>query len=72
MCLGLPMKLLKKEGNTGLAEVGGVTRGVRLDLVPFVRVGDYIIVHAGYAIQVLDEEQYRETIELIERLVQAS
>jgi hydrogenase expression/formation protein HypC len=52
-------------------EVGGVTRRVALDLVPETRVGDYVIVHVGFAIQRLDEADARETLAWFEKLVEA-
>ena len=65
MCLGVPMKLRSVQGRVGQAELDGVTRKVALDLVPAAREGDYVIVHAGYAIQVLDEQSAKETLELL-------
>lgn len=65
MCLGVPMRLTAIEGREGKAELEGISRKVGLDLVPGARPGDYVIVHAGYAIQVLDEASARETLELL-------
>ncbi len=65
MCLGIPMRLTAVEGSVGTAELDGVSRAVMLDLVPNVAVGDYVIVHAGYAIQSLDEREARETLALV-------
>lgn len=64
MCLAVPMKLEKKEGNTGTVELDGVRLEVGLDLVESPQVGDYLIVHAGYAIQKLDAEEAEKTIAL--------
>jgi len=49
MCLGIPIKLVELNWTDGKAELGGVKRDVRLDLLEDVKVGDYVIVHAGYA-----------------------
>ena len=68
MCLGIPMKLVSKEGNTGKAELDGVRRTVALDLLPEAKLGDYVIVHAGYGIQILDEDAARETLELLAQI----
>jgi hydrogenase expression/formation protein HypC len=65
MCLAVPMRLVAIEGPEGRAEVQGVGRSVRLDLVPGAQVGDWLIVHAGYAIQVLDEAEAAETMALV-------
>ena len=55
MCLAVPMKVVKREGDKGVAELEGVTREVALHFVD-AQVGDYILVHAGFAIQKVDEE----------------
>ena len=65
MCLGVPMKLTELHGREGKAELDGVSRKVALDLVPDAKLGDYVIVHAGYAIQILDEASAKETLELL-------
>jgi hydrogenase expression/formation protein HypC len=66
MCLGVPMKLIKINGVTGIAEIGGLQREIGLLLVDNANVGDYVIVHAGYAIQKLDEKEAVKTILLLE------
>ncbi|KKQ34293.1 MAG: Hydrogenase assembly chaperone hypC/hupF [candidate division WS6 bacterium GW2011_GWA2_37_6] len=66
MCLGVPMKLIKINGVTGIAEIGGLQREIGLLLVDNANVGDYVIVHAGYAIQKLDEKEAFKTIALLE------
>jgi hydrogenase expression/formation protein HypC len=68
MCLAVPMRLLTVDGARGQAEIDGVGRTVMLDLTPEARVGDYVIVHAGYAISILDEAEALETLRLFEEL----
>lgn len=68
MCLGVPMKLIKINGVTGVAELGGLQREIGLQLLENATVGDYVIVHAGYAIQKLDEKEAAETLELLESM----
>ena len=68
MCLAVPMRLVRKEGDLGVAEVGGVQREIGLQLVDEVAVGDFVIVHAGFAIQKLDEEAAQETLALFEEM----
>jgi hydrogenase expression/formation protein HypC len=68
MCLAIPMKLVAVEGNSGRVLEGGVQREVRLDLVEEPEVGQYLLIHAGYAIQVLDEQEARQTLELIRQV----
>ena len=65
MCLAIPMKLVEVDGLQGKVQQGGVEQLVRLDLVEQPRVGQYLLIHAGYAIQVLDEQEAHETLELI-------
>ena len=68
MCLAIPMKVVRAEGLRGQAETGGVLREVRLDLVQ-AAVGDYVLVHAGFAIQVLDETEAAETLAALEAIL---
>ena len=72
MCLAIPGKILdlEEEGESRLARVefGGITRKVSLDLVPEAGVGDYVIVHVGFAISKLDEEEAHRTLELLEQM----
>ncbi|MBI3582100.1 MAG: HypC/HybG/HupF family hydrogenase formation chaperone [Nitrospinae bacterium] len=63
MCLAVPMELLSMDGNRGVAKLGGVSREVNLMLVPEVKPGEFVIVHAGCAISVLDREEAEKTIE---------
>ena len=60
------MKLIKINGVTGIAELGNLQREIGLLLLENTNVGDYVIVHAGYAIQKLDEEEALKTISLLE------
>jgi hydrogenase expression/formation protein HypC len=72
MCLAVPARVVAVDGDRmATVEVGGVTRRVALDLVPETRVGDYVIVHVGFAIQRLDEAEARETLAWFEKLVEA-
>ena len=71
MCLGIPMRIVEKEGDQGIVETGGVKREVSLQLVEGVKVGDYVIVHAGFAIQKLDEREAEETLRLLREMLQA-
>jgi hydrogenase expression/formation protein HypC len=64
MCLAVPMKLVSIQGNAGIVELDGVRLEAGLDLIEDAQVGDYLIVHAGYAIQKLDAQEAQRTIEL--------
>lgn len=66
MCLAIPAKIEElSQDNTAQVNVLGVTRSVAVDLVPQAQVGDYVLVHAGYAIEVVDEQMAQETLDLI-------
>jgi len=66
MCLAIPAKIESLEaGGVALVSILGVSRTVALDLVPHASVGDYVLVHAGYAIEIVDEEMAQETLDLI-------
>ncbi|MBN2323851.1 MAG: HypC/HybG/HupF family hydrogenase formation chaperone [Spirochaetes bacterium] len=71
MCLAIPGKILYKEGDTGKVELGGVTREVGLQLVPESKAGDWVLLHAGFAIQVVDEEEAQATLDLLEEFFKA-
>ncbi len=64
MCLAVPMKIVRMQGSKGIVDIGGVKREIGLQLLKDVQVGDYVIVHAGFAIQRLDEEEALETLSL--------
>jgi len=68
MCVALPMKLTSLEGQNGVAEQDGVMINVNTMLLPGAKVGDYVIVHAGFAIHLLDEEEARKSIELFREI----
>ena len=69
MCLAIPALITeKKSDNLATAEILGVTREVALDLTPQANVGDYVLVHAGFAIEVVDADYAIETIELVKQL----
>jgi len=57
MCLGVPAKIVRIEGKEAIAEVGGIQKTVSIELLDKVREGDYVIIHAGFAISKLDEEE---------------
>ena len=72
MCLGIPMKVVDiDEDRMGTVEMGGVRREVGLHLVDEVEIGEYVIVHAGFAIGRLDEKEAQETLALLRDLTEA-
>ncbi|NOY07212.1 MAG: HypC/HybG/HupF family hydrogenase formation chaperone [Spirochaetes bacterium] len=64
MCLGIPMKVIKINGKMGVVESMDVERSAAFHLLPDIKVGDWVILHAGYAIQLLDEYAAEETLRL--------
>lgn len=68
MCLAVPTKVVRITGEEGEGEIGGVTRRISLAFTPEARVGDYVLVHAGFAISLLDGESARESLGLLEEL----
>ncbi|HJV36033.1 HypC/HybG/HupF family hydrogenase formation chaperone [Geomonas sp.] len=66
MCVGVPMQIVSIEGDIAIAEIDGVKREASLMLLgDEVALGDFVIVHAGFAISKLDEQEARETLELM-------
>lgn len=66
MCVGVPMRVISIDGTDAVTEIDGVRRSASLMLMDQeVQVGDYVIVHAGFAISILDEEDARQTLALL-------
>jgi hydrogenase expression/formation protein HypC len=72
MCLAIPSRITKIENNMATIDVEGVQREASLLLLEDARVGDYVIVHAGFAIQKLDEAAARETLDLLREAIAAA
>jgi len=68
MCLAIPMKVISKKGNTAIVDLDGVRRQIDISLVSKVKIGDYVIVHAGFAIQKLRRKDAEETIALLKEV----
>ncbi len=64
MCLAVPGKIVSLKGADAEVDFNGVRRAVSLDLVPGARKGDYVLVHAGFAIQVLQPQEAEETLKV--------
>ena len=72
MCLAIPMKIVElKDDNEGITELEGVRYEVNLSLVEGVQEGSYVIVHAGFAIEALDEEDAQERVKLFDEMAEA-
>ena len=68
MCLAIPALIKSIEDKEAEVEIGGVTRRISLWLTPEARVGDYALVHTGYAINILDQEEGEETLRLLREI----
>ena len=68
MCLAIPLQLIEINGNTAVGEALGLRREIRVDFIPEPRLGDYVIVHAGFAIERLPEGQALEDLEAWEEM----
>ena len=71
MCLAVPGKVLEIDGDTARVDFGGITREANVILVPEAAVDSYVLVHAGFAIQVLSEAEAEETLSLFRQLAEA-
>jgi len=71
MCLAVPLKIVSVEGNQALGEAAGLTQKLRVDFLPGIRPGDYVMVHAGFAIEQLSEQQARENLACIQEALDA-
>lgn len=71
MCLAIPLKLVEVNGTNATGEALGMTRQIRVDFIKEPKVGDYVIVHAGFAIERLPEKQALEDIEAWEEVENA-
>ena len=68
MCLAIPMKILKIEGDRANVSSGGIQRTIGISFLKNPRIGDYVIVHAGFAIEKLDTKMAEETLKILEEL----
>lgn len=71
MCLAVPMKLVERDEFGGVVELDGVRREISLMLQPDASLGDYVLVHAGYAIGIVDEAEAHATLELLRQIADA-
>ena len=69
MCLGIPGRIVEIKEGVATVDVGGSRRDAYLMLVEDVRAGDYVIVHAGFAIGKVDEEEAEKTLRMVDELI---
>jgi hydrogenase expression/formation protein HypC len=71
MCLAIPALVKSIEGSEAEVEIGGVSRRASIMLTPEAKVGDYVLLHTGYAINVIDEEEAQKTLELFREIAES-
>lgn len=72
MCLAVPVKIVSINGDEAETEIGGVRRRISIVFTPEAKVGDYVLLHTGYAIGVVDEAEAQETLKLLEEMASLS
>jgi hydrogenase expression/formation protein HypC len=68
MCLGLPGKVVELTGKKCVVDIMGATREIAADFIKGLKVGDYVLIHAGCAVSIIDEEEAKNTIDLFKEL----
>ena len=68
MCLAIPVLVKSITGHQAEVDIGGVTRQVSIQLTPEAKVGDYVLLHTGYAISVIDQAEAEETLKLLREI----
>jgi hydrogenase expression/formation protein HypC len=70
MCVAVPAKIKSIDGEMAEVEIGGISQKISLLLAPEAKLADYVLIHAGFAIHVVDEEEALETLKLFEELAE--
>ena len=70
MCLAIPALITKVEGKEADVEIGGINRRISLWLTPEAQIGDYVLLHTGYAISIIDKDEAEETLRLFEQIAE--
>lgn len=71
MCLAVPLKLTQIDGNDAIGELEGIKRKIRVDFLHNPQLGDYVIAHAGFAIERLNEQQALENLKALQEVADA-
>lgn len=71
MCLAIPLELVEVSGNQAIGERSGVRRSIRVDFIPDAKPGEYVMVHAGFAIERLSPEQAKKDMEAADEVEKA-
>ncbi len=72
MCLAVPALIKSIKGQQAVVDIEGVTRDISLQLTPEAKVGDYVLLHTGYAISIIDADEAEETLKLLKEISEAS
>ena len=70
MCLAVPAQIVEREDMLATVDVGGVQRQVSMLLLPDAQIGDYVLIHAGFALQQIDEEEAKLTWSLLQEMAE--
>lgn len=68
MCLAIPAIIKSIDGMEAEAEIGGIRRNISIQLTPEARVGDYVLVHTGYSISIVEQKDAEETLEMLREM----
>ena len=68
MCLGIPMRIKKIEKETAVVRTGGLEKKINVGFLKDIKIGDYVIVHAGFAIEKVNEKKAKETLALFNEI----
>lgn len=69
MCLAIPVKVIKIKGEKAVVDADGLQKEISIMLLPQIKVGDYVLLHSGFAIKRVDLEEAKETLKLIEEII---
>jgi hydrogenase expression/formation protein HypC len=70
VCLGVPLKIIKIHGKEAVGEINNISKKIRIDFVPQAQIGDFVMVHAGFALDLMEEEDARETINILNQVME--
>jgi len=68
MCLAIPMKIREIKQGFARVESGGLSRLINIEMLPDIKIGDYVLVHAGFAIEKVDEKKAQETLKILDEI----
>jgi hydrogenase expression/formation protein HypC len=72
MCLAIPALVISIQGEKAVADINGVKREISLQLTPEVKVGDYVLLHTGFAISVIDEIEAQQSMDMLRQVLEIS